>query len=216
MAQVMAIARDPRLQWCRSWADSITETEIDATKVILIFLREVGWDYVQEYEIKSIGKYIDFYVKAPYEDGFIFFGIECKKQLSYDTNATEFAGYVEQAGAYARELQAPVFIGPLIDSFNLSDMYQGGPRLTSVAAASIFGGRFNVGIMGFSYSYSRLGIGTSTAIFTLRGSAFWKDGKFNPKRVNIVTTTGSKKTRTPLRIYRRKKHEENIAERRDR
>lgn len=215
MVQVMASARNYYLQGCKDWADRITETEVDATKVILHFLYQVGWDYVQEYEIKSIGKYIDFYVKAPYEDGFIFFGIECKKQLSYNTNATEFAGYVEQAGAYARELQAPVFIGPIVDSFNLSDMYRGGPHLTSVAAASIFGGRFNVGIMGFSYSYSQ-GIAPETAIFTLRGSAFWKDGKFNPKRVNIVTTTGSKKTRIPLRIYRRKKHEENSAERRDR
>jgi hypothetical protein len=203
MAQVMAIARDPRLQWCRSWADSITETEIDATKVILIFLREVGWDYVQEYEIKSIGKFIDFYVKAPYEDGFIFFGIECKKQLSYDTNATEFAGYVEQAGAYARELQAPVFLGPLVDSFNLSDMYQGGSRLTSVAAASIFGGRFNVGIMGFSYRYGKE-IALHNALFALRGSMFWAEEGFNPNRVNIVTTIGSKKTRTPLRIYKQK------------
>lgn len=188
MAQVMAIVRDHRLQWCRSWADSITETEVDATKVLLHFLHQVGWDYVQEYEIKSIGKYIDFYVKAPYEDGFIFFGIECKKQLSYNTNATEFAGYVEQAGAYARELQSPVFIGPIIDSFNLSDMYRGGPHLTSVAAASIFGGRFNVGVMGFTYSYSHHGIAPSTAIFTLRGSAFWKDGKFNPKRCLLYTS----------------------------
>lgn len=211
----MATARDYYLEKCRRWADNITETEVYATKVVLHFLAEVGWDYIQEYEIKSIGKYIDFYVKAPYEDGYIFFGIECKKQLSYSTNATEFAGYVEQAGAYARELQAPVFIGPLVDSFNLSEMYHGGPHLTSVAATSIFGGRFNVGVMGFSYRYLR-GISPDNAIFALRGNAFWKDGKFNPKRVNIVTTTGSKKTRTPMKIYRRKKHEEDRTERRDR
>jgi hypothetical protein len=166
-------------------------------------LSEVGWDFIQEYEIKSIGKYIDFYVKAPYEDGFIFFGIECKKQLSYKSKATELAGYVEQAGAYARELKAPVFIGPLIDHFTLSDMYVGGSRLSPISAANIFGGRFNVGIMGFSYNYGRQ-ISPDNAIFALRGNAFWKDGKFNPNRVNIVTTTGSKKIRTPLRIYRKK------------
>lgn len=215
MAQVMASARDYYIQGCRYWADKITETEVEATKAVLDFLNQVGWDYIQEYEIKSIGKYIDFYVKAPYEDGFIFFGIECKKQLSYKSKATELAGYVEQAGSYARELQAPVFIGPLVDSFNLSDMYVGGSGLSPISAANIFGGRFNVGIMGFSYSYLR-GISPENTIFSLRGSAFWKDGKFNPKRVNIVTTTGSKKTRTPLRIYKRKKHEENRAERRDR
>jgi hypothetical protein len=199
----MATAKDYYLQGCRYWADRITETEVDATKVVLDFLSQVGWDYVQEYEIKSIGKYIDFYVKAPYEDGYIFFGIECKKQLSFNTNATHLAGYVEQAGAYARELKAPVFIGPLVDSFNLSGLYVGGPYLSSIAAANIFGGRFNVGIMGFSYRYLR-GISPDNAMFALRGNAFWKDGKFNPNRVNIVTTTGAKKTRTPLRIYRRK------------
>jgi hypothetical protein len=215
MAQVMATAREYYFQQCKRWAEQITETEIDATKVILHFLSEVGWDFIQEYEIKSIGKYIDFYVKAPYEDGFIFFGIECKKQLSYKSKATELAGYVEQAGAYARELKAPVFIGPLIDHFTLSDMYVGGSRLSPISAANIFGGRFNVGIMGFSYNYGRQ-ISPDNAIFALRGNAFWKDGKFNPNRVNIVTTTGSKKIRTPLRIYRRKKHEENRAERRDR
>ena len=62
MAQVMATAKDYYLQGCKNWAGKITETEIDATKVILDFLSQVGWDYIQEYEIKSIGKYIDFYV----------------------------------------------------------------------------------------------------------------------------------------------------------
>lgn len=215
MEQVMATARDYYFQQCKRWAEQITETEVNATKVILHFLSEVGWDFIQEYEIKSIGKFIDFYVKAPYEDGFIFFGIECKKQLSYNTKATELAGYVEQAGAYARELKAPVFIGPLVDNFNRSELYVGGSRLSGISAANIFGGRFNVGIMGFSYRYGKE-IALHNALFALRGSMFWTEEGFNPNRVNIVTTTGSKKTRTPLRIYRRKKHEENRAERRDR
>ena len=211
----MATARDYYYQQCREWADKITETEIHATKVVLHFLSEVGWSFIQEYPVKNTGKYIDFFVKAPYEDGYIFFGIECKKQLSFKTKATELAGYVEQAGAYARELQAPVFLGPLVDNFNLSSLYVGGPRVSSIAAATIFGGRFNVGVMGFSYRYGQE-ISVNNAMFALRGNAFWKDGKFNPKRVNIVTTIGSKKVRTPLRIYKRKKYEENIAERRDR
>ena len=49
MAQVMAIARDYYLEKCRRWADSITETEVEATKVVLDFLSQVGWDYIQEY-----------------------------------------------------------------------------------------------------------------------------------------------------------------------
>ena len=215
MVQVMASARDYYYQECREWADKITETEVDATKVVLHFLSEVGWSFMQEYPVKNTGKYIDFFVKAPYEDGFIFFGIECKKQLSFKTKATELAGYVEQAGAYARELQAPVFLGPLVDNFNLSELYRGGPSISAIAATNIFGGRFNVGVMGFSYRYGQE-ISVDNAMFTLRGDAFWSHDTFNPKRVNIVTTLGSKKTRTPLRIYKRKKHEENRAERRDR
>jgi hypothetical protein len=211
----MASARDYYYQECREWADKITETEVDATKVVLHFLSEVGWSFMQEYPVKNTGKYIDFFVKAPYEDGFIFFGIECKKQLSFKTKATELAGYVEQAGAYARELQAPVFLGPLVDNFNLSELYRGGPSISAIAATNIFGGRFNVGVMGFSYRYGQE-ISVDNAMFTLRGDAFWSHDTFNPKRVNIVTTLGSKKTRTPLRIYKRKKHEENRAERRDR
>jgi hypothetical protein len=211
----MASARDYYYQECREWADKITETEVDATKVVLHFLSEVGWSFMQEYPVKNTGKYIDFFVKAPYEDGYIFFGIECKKQLSFKTKATELAGYVEQAGAYARELQAPVFLGPLVDNFNLSELYRGGPSISAIAATNIFGGRFNVGVMGFSYRYGQE-ISVDNAMFTLRGDAFWSHDTFNPKRVNIVTTLGSKKTRTPLRIYKRKKHEENRAERRDR
>ena len=215
MVQVMASAREYYYQECREWADKITETEVDATKVVLHFLSEVGWSFMQEYPVKNTGKYVDFFVKAPYEDGFIFFGIECKKQLSFKTKATELAGYVEQAGAYARELQAPVFLGPLVDNFNLSELYRGGPSISAIAATNIFGGRFNVGVMGFSYRYGQE-ISVDNAMFTLRGDAFWSHDTFNPKRVNIVTTLGSKKTRTPLRIYKRKKHEENRAERRDR
>jgi len=211
----MASAREYYYQECREWADKITETEVDATKVVLHFLSEVGWSFMQEYPVKNTGKYVDFFVKAPYEDGFIFFGIECKKQLSFKTKATELAGYVEQAGAYARELQAPVFLGPLVDNFNLSELYRGGPSISAIAATNIFGGRFNVGVMGFSYRYGQE-ISVDNAMFTLRGDAFWSHDTFNPKRVNIVTTLGSKKTRTPLRIYKRKKHEENRAERRDR
>lgn len=205
----MATAREYYLRGCKNWAGKITETEASATEVILDFLYQVQWDFRQEYPVKNTGKYIDFFVKAPYEDGYIFFGIECKKQLSYNTNATELAGYVEQAGAYARELQAPVFIGPLVDSFNLSELYVGGPRVSSIAATTIFGGRFNVGVMGFSYRYLRT-ISPDNAIFALRGNAFWKDGEFNPNRVNIVTTIGSKKTRIPMKIYKEKSKNETV------
>jgi len=203
MAQVMATAREYYFQQCKNWADKITETEVGATEVILDFLYQVQWDFRREYPVKNTGKYIDFLVKAPYEDGYIFFGIECKKQLSFKTKATELADYVEQAGAYARELQVPVFLGPLVDNFNRSQLYQGGLSISPIAATNIFGGRFNVGIMGFSYRYGKE-IALHNALFALRGSMFWAEEGFNPNRVNIVTTIGSKKTRTPLRIYKQK------------
>lgn len=197
------------------WADQHTSTEVNASSIVRRFLNGRGWDYKEQYPIKRTGMYLDYLVEAPYEDGYIFFGIECKKLLGYATKATEFANYVEQAGAYAKSLQIPIFLGPFIDEFSPSDLYLGGGGMTPVSAAAIFGGRFNVGIMGYNNRYG-IKIDVDYPCFVLRGGVFWHEDKFNPKRLNVVTTTGSKKKRIPLKIYRRKNHEENRTERRDR
>lgn len=193
----------------RSWADKRTSTEVDASSLVRTFLDNKGWEYREQYLIRSMGTYLDFLVKAPYEDGYIFFGIECKRLLGYATKATQFADYVEQAGAYAKYLELPIFLGPYINQFCPSELYSGG-SLSPVSAASIFGGRFNVGIMGYNNRYS-VKIDVNNPCFILRGDIFWYNDKFNPRRLNVVKTTGSKKIRVPLKVYKQKSKVANEA-----
>lgn len=210
----MAYSKEELTKLKRIWAERYTSTEVDASSLVRTFLDNKGWEYREQYFIKSMGTYLDFLVKAPYQNGHIFFGIECKRLLGYATKATHFADYVEQAGAYAKYLELPVFLGPYIDEFSPSELYVGGTHLSPVSAASIFGGRFNVGIMGYNNRYN-IKIDIDDPCFVLRGSLFWHKDKFNPKRLNMVRTTGSKKVRVPLKIYKRKSNEKNITERRD-
>ena len=51
-------------------------SESDCSQVLREFFDAQGWEYREEYEIKSTGKRIDFVVKAPHEGGHIFFGVE--------------------------------------------------------------------------------------------------------------------------------------------
>jgi hypothetical protein len=211
----MTYTQQDYLKIKRSWADKHTQTEVDASSLVRTFLDNKDWEYREQYLIEETGTYLDYLVKAPYEDGHIFFGIECKRLLGYATKATQFADYIEQAGAYAKHLKMPIFLGPYIEEFSPSDLYQGGTYLSPVSAAAIFGGRFNVGIMGYNNRYG-IKIDIDNPCFVLRGSLFWHKDKFNSKRLNIVTTTGSKKVRIPLKIYKRKSYEKDRTERRDR
>ena len=133
----------------------------------------------------------------PESDKNIKFGIECKRQMSKHfedgLNATVLADYLEQAAAYSRSLNMPVFLGPVQSNMSPSSAYLGGPHVDSMRALNIFGGRFNVGTMNFSSNPH------TPEFFILRGATFWdKQNGFNPKRLKMVTSTGSKKQRTDL------------------
>ena len=95
MGQVMATARDYYFQQCKRWAEQITETEVNATKVILHFLSEVGWDFIQEYEIKSIGKFIELKEKDEFgiSDYKIFYYFDSLKHLKQTLNKKFADGY---------------------------------------------------------------------------------------------------------------------------
>jgi hypothetical protein len=173
------------------------KTEETASALIKLFLKRQGWDYEEEFNTGD-GR-IDFFVSA-YDgqlDREIKFGIECKRQMSIHfnnaLNATVLADYLEQAAAYSRALNSPVFIGPVQTNRSPSSAYIGGNNVDSVCALNIFGGRFNVGTLNFSTNpyYPEYLI--------LRGASFWESGKgFNKKRLNIVTTSNSNKTRTAI------------------
>lgn len=174
------------------------KTEAAATILIRRFLNREQWTFEEQVPTPD-GNRIDFVVDTydPESDKNIKFGIECKRQMSKHfedgLNATVLADYLEQAAAYSRSLNMPVFLGPVQSNMSPSSAYLGGPHVDSMRALNIFGGRFNVGTMNFSSNPH------TPEFFILRGATFWdKQNGFNPKRLKMVTSTGSKKQRTDL------------------
>lgn len=171
------------------------ETEAKASVLVRKFLNEQQWTFEEQVNTGA-GNRIDFVVDT-YDtqlDRQIKFGIECKRRLSphYTDGiaATVLADYLEQAAAYSKALNVPVFIGPVQAPYSPSSAYVGGLTVDSMCALNIFGGRFNVGTLNFSQRSN---------FFILRGATFWEQGSgFNLKRLNMVTSTGSKKQRTDL------------------
>ena len=174
-------------------------TEKEAVEMVRSFLDAYQWEYKEQYQTKS-GKAIDFFVKAPHDGGFIFFGIEVKKDLSDTTNATILADYLEQARAYSADLDAPVFLAPALQ-MGTADLMLGGQNLQAMAALCIFGGRMNVGVMARTDRYYR-GYSEVEWKFVLRAGVFWKHNEFNPKRLTMVSSTGSKKERRNIKVWR--------------
>ena len=176
------------------------ETEAEASKELEKFFQQQGWEYRKEWVTKS-GKAIDFLIKAPHDGGYIFFGVECKKDLHRETNATVLADYLEQASAYSKDLGMPVFLAPIFTREPPSSFYHGGREITGLSGLTIFGGRFNVGVL-IRREHWWAG---SQADWTLilRGGNFWDTNKgFNPKRLNMVCSSGSKKERRELKIWK--------------
>ena len=173
-------------------------TEAEASELIRQFLNREQWTFEEQVNTGT-GNRIDFVVTVydPKSRKEVSFGIECKRQLSMHfpnaMNATVLADYLEQAAAYSRALNMPVFIGPFQTNMSPSSAYIGGPHVDSYRALNIFGGRFNVGTMNFSNNPY------TPEFFILRGATFWdSQNGFNPKRFKMVTSTGSKKQRTDL------------------
>jgi hypothetical protein len=171
-------------------------TEKTASNLVRALIRGQGWTYEEEFRTKS-GKAIDYVVTAMHDDREIKFGIEVKRQMSplYRNGlaATVLADHLEQASAYARDLDMPVFIAPIQSNKSPSGAYTGGSKVDSVAALNIFGGRMNVGTLMVCDS------GYVPWYMILRGASFFEAGKgFNDKRLNVVTSTGSKKERKDI------------------
>lgn len=179
-------------------------SESDCSQLLREFFQAQGWEYREEYEIKGSYKRIDFVVKAPHGDGHIFFGVECKKDLSNDTNITVLADYLEQAAAYSKALDMPVFLGPVLNGGMVAGLASGGHHVEALNSLCIFGGRFNVGML--SNQMYVWGYGANKDVkygLILRGGYFWdRASGFNEKRLNMVCSTGSKKERKPLKVWK--------------
>jgi hypothetical protein len=178
-------------------------TEKDAAETLKRVFTLQDWEFKEQYETKN-NKLIDFVVKARYADGYIFFGVECKRRLTDTISANELADYLEQASAYSRDLNMPVFIGPVMSYKRGHDLCCGGDRFSSISAFNIFGGRLNVGMLVFNpymSAYRR-----SRWSMIMRGNEFWNTEKgFNSSRLYMVSSKGSKQERTPLKIWKTQK-----------
>jgi hypothetical protein len=176
-------------------SDLATEKDADAfmRDNFLIPQSRYGWSFEEQVRIPNSRGRIDYVVTT--DDG-LQFGIECKKGLycgEVGTSAKILAGHFEQAAAYARGLQLPVFVGPFVTHDNFSGLVQGGQKLTALAALNIFGGRVNVGsLVHHDYDW-----GAWTLI--LRGHRFWSHRYGMQERMNkLVTSQGAKKERIQL------------------
>lgn len=174
----------------------VVKSEKEHSEDLRKFFYKNGWDYREQWPTKS-GNAIDFLVKAPYEGGHIFFGVECKKDMNTRTAATTFADHFEQASAYAKDLQMPVFLGPVYFPGSASAACLGGHTISSVSALNIFGGRMNVGTLIFRTDYRDAG-----PYLMIRGDVFWDSTGFHADRLTFVISTGSKKERIPLKIWK--------------
>jgi len=178
------------------------ETEEKVSEELSKFFDGQGWEYRKEWVTKS-GKAIDYLVKAPYDEGHIFFGVECKKDFNEKTNITILADHLEQANAYSKDLDMPVFLATFHTKKSASGMYQGGTEVQAIQALMVFGGRVNVGGIFRQTRYVGQCDYLNRWFFILRGSVFWDDRTgFNEKRLNMVNSTGSAKERKALKIWK--------------
>ena len=176
-------------------------TEAETSEKLRSFFDSKGWEYKPEWVIEKSGKIIDYLVKAPYDGGHIFFGVECKKDL-LTAKATELADYLEQASSYSRDLDMPVFLAPVFCGASPSNFYGGGTNLSAISAFNIFGGRFNVGMLIKQIRYWG-GEEHTYGFMILRGGLFWDDRHgFNLKRLNMVCSTGSAKERKDIKVWK--------------
>ena len=183
------------------YAKTPPKSEDDYAEELRKFFFQSRWQYREQWKTKS-GNAIDFLVKAPHDGGHIFFGVECKKDMNTSTAATTLADHFEQAAAYAKDLKMPVFLGPVYYPGSANSACLGGNTIKPIAALNIFGGRMNVGTLvyrtGFNSNYNY-----NNWYLLMRGDYFWEPYKgFNESRLNYVVTTGSKKERVPLKVWK--------------
>jgi hypothetical protein len=161
-----------------------------------------GWRYEEEYELKSGWARLDYLVKAPYEGGHIFFGIECKKALSRYTSWSDLAKYFEQMVAYQTrpDVSYPIFLAPIVEDENINNFYKKYPSYTNLNNIQVFdrlAGRLNVGVMYMSRTKGNWG-----ATLRLRDGTYYSDHRgFRKDRLKISVTKNSHITRVPQKIW---------------
>ena len=85
----------PVTQTTRSRSINPNLNESSFAITLRMFFESIGWEFREEYEIKKTGKRIDFCVKAPYEDGYIFFG--GLRNIINETGFSSFSSLMQSA-----------------------------------------------------------------------------------------------------------------------
>ncbi len=165
-------------------ASTTFNTESEASDFVRAWLRKRELPFSEQVWTGS-GK-IDFMIDAEPR-----IGIEVKRDINDQTNASVLADYFEQAAGYAKELECPVFLGPAISERRGQDLHLGGPNLAALCALVIFGGRANVGVLAFCH--------WGSVTMALRGAIGYRWTKYGEtyrqEVFRMVTSTNSKKTR---------------------
>lgn len=140
--------------------------ESHAQDFVRAFLNARDWAYVEQYETPS-GR-IDFCLMA---DGKPSLGIEVKRDIDDQTNASVLADYFEQAMGYSIDLGVPVVLAPVLYPIRngFYSLHTGGAKLSAIAALTIFGGRANVGVFAFDSASPR-----SRACIDIRGQELYR------------------------------------------
>jgi len=107
-------------------------TEKAAKSFLIKRINQAGFEYREEYTLRSSRRRLDLIVRI--KDRYI--PIEVKKSL---ITAKLFAAAVVQAHSYAKEIEQPVFIGPI-----LAQSHQ---QIVNLKFANVLAARLNVGIV---------------------------------------------------------------------
>lgn len=188
-------------------AEHFIKDEYYASNIVKKYLRmkkeTEGWDFKEEYELTSGWARLDYLVKAPYKEGHVFFGIECKKGLHAYTSWKDLAKYFEQMVAYQNrpDVDYPIFLGPVVEDKKATPSYYEGTAqyLTNMQAFDRLAGRLNVGVLYMSYKNETQDWRSK---FMLRDGSYYDDQYgFHERRMKISVTHNSHIKRVPQKIY---------------
>lgn len=171
----------------RARAASKFSTEDEASEFLRSWLKARGFSFAEQVWTGS-GR-IDFCLL---QDGKPHVGIEVKRDIDDETNASTLADYYEQANGYSRDLNVPVLLGPAMTRLYGQDLHLGGAQLKALCALAIFGGRTNVGVAAFTPS--------GAVTFVLRGQIGYSlsrfgDSKYKESVFRMVRSVNSAKVR---------------------
>jgi hypothetical protein len=173
------------------------DEESGASAWVKSMIGEQGWDFEPEVMCGDPRTRVDYMVHAGTGREF---GIEVKRRIHAESlTMHEAANYMEQAASYARLLDVPVFVGPIISN-SRGYHFSGGTNTSALAAFHIFGGRVNVGSLMF---FNDTNWSPSCWALMLRGKKIWTSADGWESTLAMVRSNGSSKVREEQKLIPR-------------